>query len=215
MKNKIFIFFKENYLWIISFFFFLIFLLIAHSIMKKEVLEFDSIIYNFINSFHSPLLTVFFKIITHFAGGYILIGICILVLLFIKKRRYFYLMSINLMNTILFNQGLKLIFARERPLDIALIEETGYSFPSGHSMASMSFYGLLIYIIYRSDLPKKWKIIGISLLTLLILLIGISRIYLGVHFVSDVIAGFCLSVSYLIIFTKITEKYLWREVNEK
>ena len=82
-------------------------------------------------------------------------------------------------------------------------------------MASMSFYGLLIYIIYRSNLPTKWKIVLISLLSVLILLIGISRIYLGVHFVSDVIAGFCLSVSYLIIFTKIIEKYLWREVNEK
>ena len=49
----------------------------------------------------------------------------------------------------------------------------GYSFPSGHSMASMSFYGLLIYIIYRSNLPKKWKIVGISLLTLLILFVRV------------------------------------------
>ena len=209
-KKKFTHFLKENYLWILCFCLFSIFLFIAHSILKNEVLNVDKYIYKLISSVSSNSLTVFFKTITHLAGGYILVGMCILTFLFIKNKKYFYLISFNFLNTILFNQLLKLLFARERPLGIAMIVESGYSFPSGHSMAAMSFYGLLIYICFRSKLSikKKWFII-VSLI-LLILLIGMSRIYLGVHYASDVIGGFCLTVSYLIIFTRAIENYLWR-----
>lgn len=213
INNKVYEFFKKNFIWLLCFCFFLVFLIIGHSILRKEILELDKIVYNFINSFSTNKLTLFFKIITQFAGGYILVGICILTFLFIKKKRYFTLISLNLINTTLFNQILKLMFARERPFGIAIIDENGYSFPSGHSMAAMSFYGLLIYIIFKSKISTKIKYILIIILSLLILLIGISRIYLGVHYTSDVIGGFCLSVSYLIIFTRIIEDYLW-EVKE-
>lgn len=212
--NQIKNFLKNNILWIISFFLFLIFMIMAKNVLNKQVFAFDDVIYKFIHSIESKPVTSFFHTITHLAGGYILIGICILVLLFNKNRIYFYIMSLNLLNTVIFNQVLKLIFARERPSGIAIIKETGFSFPSGHSMASMSFYGLLIYLIYRSDFSKKWKTLLIVILSTLIFLIGISRIYLGVHYVSDVIAGFCLSVSYLIIFTRIIEKYIKKGVKK-
>lgn len=209
IKKNVSNFVQKNYLWLLCFSFFLVFLIIGHSILRKEILELDIIVYNLINSLSTDNLTRFFKIITHFAGAYILVGLCALTFFFIKKKRYFTLISLNLVNTILFNQVLKLLFARERPLGIAIIKENGYSFPSGHSMAAMSFYGLLIYIIFKSKISKKIKLILIIVLSLLILLIGISRIYLGVHYTSDVIGGFCLSVSYLIIFTRIVENYLW------
>ena len=212
--NQIKTFLISNILWIISFFFFLIFIFIARDVLNKEIFVFDDVIYNFIHLLESKIATMFFHTITHLAGGYILVGICIIVLLFNRNRIYFYIMSLNLVNTVVFNQILKLIFARERPSGIAIIEEVGFSFPSGHSMASMSFYGLLIYLIYHSNFSKKWKIILITSLSILILLIGVSRIYLGVHYVSDVIAGFCLSVSYLIIFTRIIEKYIKKGVKK-
>lgn len=209
MREKVLNFLKKNYWLFLCFCFFSFFLLIAHVVLKEEMLEFDKIIYNYINLFSSDHVTAFFKIITNLAGGYILIEICILTFLFVKKKSYFYFMSFNFINTVVFNQILKLIFARERPLGIAIINEIGYSFPSGHSMTAMSFYGLLIYLTFRSSLSKYCKIFIIICLGLLILLIGISRIYLGVHYASDVIGGFCISISYLILFTRVIGSCLW------
>ncbi len=77
------------------------------------------------------------------------------------------------------NQLLKRLLQRPRPTEFRIIEENGYSFPSGHSMVSMAFYGYLIYLIYRFVKNKYLKWISIVLLSLLICLIGISRIYLG------------------------------------
>ena len=84
-----------------------------------------------------------------------------------------------------------------------LIEEQGYSFPSGHSMVSTAFYGLLIYLIYKNVKNKYIKYTLCTILSILILIIGLSRIYLGVHYVSDVIGGVCFSIAYLIIFINV------------
>jgi undecaprenyl-diphosphatase len=107
---------------------------------------------------------------------------------------------------VLLNQVLKRIIRRPRPTGINLIKENGFSFPSGHSMVSMAFYGVLIYLINKSKLNKETKLLLSLLLSILILFIGISRIYLGVHYASDVLAGFSLSLAYLIISIYIYEK---------
>ena len=95
-----------------------------------------------------------------------------------------------------------------------IIEESGYIFPSGHSMASMAFYGFIIFLVWKYvKTNKKW--IYTIVLSLLILLIGISRIYLGVHYASDVLAGFILTLAYLIIFTAIIDSKLEIETKVK
>ena len=114
---------------------------------------------------------------------------------------------IFLINDVALNNILKFIFKRERPIDLMLIEESGYSFPSGHTMVATAFYGFIIYLIHKSNYSKKIKIILTSILTILIILIGISRIYLGVHYATDVIAGYLIAISYLIIFTHFIDKY--------
>ena len=81
-------------------------------------------------------------------------------------------------------------------------------FLRGHSMASMAFYGLLIYFAYRYIKNKRIKTLVCAILSLLIPLIGFSRIYLGVHYTTDVIAGFLISTVYLIVFTSIAPKLL-------
>ena len=100
------------------------------------------------------------------------------------------------------------ILQRPRPIEFKIINETGYSFPSGHSMISMAFYGYIIYLIYNNIKNKYLKTALISILSLLIVMIGISRIYLGVHYTSDVCAGFLVSISYLIIYINFANKII-------
>ena len=111
------------------------------------------------------------------------------------------------------NTLLKLFFVRERPFD-SLIIETGYSYPSGHSFVSLAFYGFLIYLIIKSNFSKNIKYLWSGILIILIALIGISRIYLGVHFPSDVLGGFIAATIYLLIYIEIIKK-LEGEKNEK
>ena len=97
---------------------------------------------------------------------------------------------------------------RPRPTEFRLIEETGYSFPSGHSMISLAFYGYLIYLIYKYINNKHLKRILIIILSTLICIIGVSRIYLGVHYTSDVLGGFLISIAYLIIYIELINKFV-------
>lgn len=175
---------------------------------------FDDKIYNFISLFKNDYITLFFKIITYLASSIFLLLICLLCIVFIKKRKVSILIIVNLLNTVLINLVLKSIFSRPRPLELMMIEESGFSFPSGHSMAALSFYGFLIYLMWMKNYKNK-KIITVFLI-ILVILIGISRIYLGVHFASDVISGFIVSLIYLLLFTKyVSNKVIRSEFDEK
>ena len=94
------------------------------------------------------------------------------------------------------------------------ITENGYSFPSGHAMAALGFYGFIIYLLWHMNLRKKVKIIFSVLLSILIILIGMSRIYLGVHYASDVFAGYLVSGAYLILYITLVKRYLWGVIND-
>ena len=99
----------------------------------------------------------------------------------------------------LFNDLLKWLFHRARPTIHPIITETGYSFPSGHSMSSIAIYGMLMFFLVLF-FKKRWaKVTTVIVLSLIILLIGISRIYLGVHYPSDVIAGYTAGGTWLIV----------------
>ena len=143
------------------------------------------------------------KVITWFGSATCLILLTIILFIVLKNKITGFLIAINLVIVTILNQLLKFVLQRPRPDDYRLIDESGYSFPSGHSMISMAFYGYLIYLIYKSKFNKYVKIILITIFVFLILFIGISRIYLGVHYTSDVIAGILLSISYLIVFIKL------------
>lgn len=110
---------------------------------------------------------------------------------------------------------LKNLFGRPRPQDPLLRTVSGLSFPSGHALLSVAFYGLLIYLVWHNIANKLLRWILIVLLILLILTIGLSRIYLRVHYASDVLAGFAMGVIWLVLSIWIVrriERYTRKEI---
>ena len=197
---------KKYIKWIICFLCLVIFIVLCYLVKTKNEIVLDSVVYNFISKFINDDLTKLVKIITFLGGAVFVISSTIVLLLSLKNKKIGLFMVINLIIITIFQYLLKAIFGRARPTDINLIEETNFSFPSGHSLTAMAFYGFVIYLIYKSNL--KHKKIYIIILGMLILLIGLSRVYLGVHFITDVLGGFAFSLFYLIIFIQITKKHL-------
>jgi len=195
VKNAI----MKNKRWTIVAMCIIIFVFLAENILQKEIFEFDNIIYKLLVEHRNEYLNIIFKTITQFGSAFCLIVISILCMIFIKNKKYKITIPLNLFVIGILNFIMKNIFDRPRPNELRIIDESGFSFPSGHSMASMAFYGYLIYLIYKNIQNKKLRNLYCGFLILLIILIGLSRVYLGVHYVSDVIAGICFSIAYLII----------------
>lgn len=206
--KKVLLFLKKNLKWIVSLITLIMFIAIVRNIYANEIASFDNFYYEYISKLISDQMTFFVKVITNLGSAYALISITVLMLLIPKKKIYGILTSINLVAIFLLNLLLKYIFTRPRPTDINLIKELGYSFPSAHAMVGTAFYGFLIYLIWQSNIKNKQKWFYSILLGILIILICITRIYLGVHFASDVFGGFLISISYLVLFTSIIKKYL-------
>ncbi|MBQ6991877.1 MAG: phosphatase PAP2 family protein [Clostridia bacterium] len=168
---------------------------------------FDAAIYDLIFKLSGTGTTIFMTFISHLGSAIPLILITIGILIFSKGKGYSKLIAFNLVCSFIISQILKLIIRRPRPELLRLAVEKGFSFPSGHAMVSTVFYGFFIYLIYKKVKDIKKKRIYISLISLLIFLIGISRIYLGVHYATDVIAGHIFGVLYLYFVVK----YLYKE----
>ena len=113
----------------------------------------------------------------------------------------------------------KHIVQRPRPEGIALIEETGYSFPSAHTMGSVVFYGFIIFLIWKYLKNKPLKISFTVLLSIFAILIGYTRVYLGVHYASDVLAAILAGVAYLavaiILFVFLEKKIKFKRGNNE
>ena len=203
----------KNLKWIILFICLIGFLALAEDVFHKEIMKGDIIGYKIISTFLiSDFTTPIAKFITNFGGAIFLIILTITLFVLIKNKKIGLSIILNLIVITGLNQILKYILQRPRPTEYRLIEETGFSFPSGHSMVSMAFYGYLIYLIYKYVKNKDLKWISIVLLSILICSIGISRIYLGVHYTSDVLGGFLISLSYLIVYTLIVNRYLLEDI---
>ncbi len=209
MIGKIKEFIVKNLKWIILFICLIGFCALAEDVFNKEIMKGDIIGYKIVSTFLiSDFATPIAKFITNFGGAIFLVIATITLFIVIRNKKIGISILSNLAIVTVLNQLIKRILQRPRPTEYRIIEETGYSFPSGHSMISMAFYGYLIYLIYKYVKNKYIKGISIILLSLLICLIGISRIYLGVHYTSDVLGGFLISISYLIIYISAANKFI-------
>lgn len=175
----------------------LTFLFISYFAVTNKVNDFDQSIYTQVSKFINPTNTKLMKIITFLGSGIgILIGVGISFFFFKSNFDRLFLFC-GMGGEVVINQVLKHIVQRPRPMVNQLVSETGYSFPSGHSMAATCFFLLIIFFLWKSAIPKQWKIIITIPFAIIIPLILLSRVYLGVHYSSDVIAAFFLSFAYV------------------
>lgn len=182
-------------------------IVVTINVKNGRILELDLNIYKFFSeNIINDKLTPIVKVITHIGGAKIVFVLTVLAIILIKGLKNKLFLLTGIVGTAGLNVVLKHIIQRERPNINRLIPEKGYSFPSGHSMMSMAFYGMLIFLIFKyvKNTALKWTLIVI--LTILLSTIGITRIYLGVHYPSDVIGGFLVSLTYLFILTEIYNK---------
>ena len=183
----------------------ILFSVICYGVLSYDSLVIDTKVYSFIaDNLMSDGITSVLKVITELGGVAFTVLAGVLIFMFCKKIRWF--VTFDLVGVTLINQAIKHIIRRPRPNVLRLVEEDGYSFPSGHSMVSMAFYGIIIYLVYKNVTNKYLKWTLITLLSLLILSIGFSRIYVGVHYFTDVVGGFLLGLAYLIIYINIYNK---------
>ncbi|MBO5476038.1 MAG: phosphatase PAP2 family protein [Bacilli bacterium] len=166
----------------------------------------DSIVYDFIFSFNNTTLTNIFKIISLLASTKMVIiyNIIIVIVMIIRKSNKLVLVPIASSLSGFITYIIKIIVARERPGINPLVIENTYSFPSGHSMISILFFGTLLYIINREN--YKYKKVFNIIIPIYILSVGISRIYLGVHYFSDCISGYLIAGIILVLLTIRREK---------
>lgn len=189
------------------------FILISVLVITNNINAFDDLIYNSLISIRSNFLDNFFINITKF-GNTLSIMIIVILLLLILKKEDGIILGISTISSVLVNTLIKYIARRERPPHLRLISQGGFSYPSGHAMISICVYGMLIYIILKNIKNKKIKILLTILLTLLIISIGLSRIYVGVHYPSDVLAGYIVASSIVIIIISIYNN-IRGNINEK
>lgn len=187
----------------------ILFILLSLSIVFNLTTSFDTIIYNLIIFKMNNLITSIYKVITFFGSTLFIILLCVFFLILfiiLKKKNYGLIITSVLVISTIFNNLIKVIICRERPDVLKLVVENTFSYPSGHTMASVSMYGILMYLVLKSNMNKKLKITLSIILGILPIIIGMSRIYLGAHFATDIIGGFILSIILLLIETYIIDK---------
>lgn len=225
LQNKFSSFFKklplfsvEVFILIFVFFVALItFILIAKNIFVGNTYVFDANAFVFIDAHVNNINTEVMGFFTFLGTHTFLIPANLLLIawfFFIQKKKWW---SIKIpavaLSSLLLMFLLKLIFERPRPSDPLLAEAAGFSFPSGHALMSVTFYGLILYIIFKNVKNTVWRLCLSIFFILLIVMIGFSRIYLRVHYASDVIAGFSVGIIWLILSLWILSK-LERRIGE-
>ena len=177
--------------------------LITHEVLSEKEETADRIVSEFVHHhFVSDGATKVMKSVTYFASKQFLIIAFVLLALwciFYKKDKRLAIEALLIGITgYVMNATLKETFKRVRPADPLMDPLRNFSYPSGHASSGIIFYGLLTYIIWRSDISTPLKFIFSILLIAFALLIGFSRIYLGMHYASDVAAGFCIGFAWLV-----------------
>lgn len=199
-----------------------IFLELTEDLQSKFLSQYDRKITDFIISFRSPEINKILQFITNIGDiyGYLAVGLISSIAFYLKFKNWRFVIQIVFVLGIsaLSNLALKQVINRPRPEMEHLVSVATLSYPSGHAMSAISFYGFLIYLCFGFNMNKWIKLGIIFFLTLLIISIGVSRIYLGVHFPSDIAGGFIAGliwVAFCIIIFNIFDLFRLNEEKNK
>lgn len=175
---------------------------LAEDVFERETIGFDQTVRNSVHDTASPALTEFMRAVS-FCGSTVFLTalfVCVAAAFYyLRRRRAFVLFVLTMLGSTILLTVLKAIFQRARPdayFDYAL--PSSYSFPSGHSLSSVCFYGILAWLVTARMKNRAAKIAVWTLAVLLIFLIGLSRVYLGVHYPSDVLAGYAAGIVWVV-----------------
>ena len=197
---------KENWYYIlILLVLIVVFSIIMRSSLHDKIVLFDYKVFDFFNNINNDGLTKFFKFITNFGDFYIPCIILVLLLIFNNNRWVFLCQAFGYGFSGIITYIAKIAAARPRPTEALIKIPSSYSFPSGHTLTSIVFYVLLLYLFaFNKDDLKRHIIMGFALIFACI--IAISRIYLGVHYFSDVLGGVILAIPCLLLIRNIIHK---------
>jgi undecaprenyl-diphosphatase len=181
---------------------FLLFSVIADEMVLENENNLDKVVFRHLAAITYPGMTHIMEAITFFGSSYFLFPAYILLsvyFLFFRKNRRLSMevVAMGAISTVILF-SLKALFHRQRPVDPLVRKVMGFSFPSGHSFCSFTFFGLLIYILWNSEMNNTLRWTLTILFFLLACTVAFSRVYLHVHYASDVIAGFCLCIIWLV-----------------
>ncbi|MFP3393174.1 phosphatase PAP2 family protein [Brevibacillus sp. SIMBA_040] len=184
------------YAWAFLFAIFSAVMLILYT--RNAVSKMDEVAFAMVAEIRSDGLTAVFHFLTHFGGGTVLapLGVVLVIAFFIKGHRDKAMLVILTLGICeLVNEVMKLMFARTRPDGFHLIDlPTSFSFPSGHAMVGSAFYLMLAYLVSRWGQEKRWSHYVQPVALIFIVMVAGSRVYLGVHYLSDILTGFALSM---------------------
>ncbi|HET9745217.1 MAG TPA: phosphatase PAP2 family protein [Chitinophagaceae bacterium] len=186
-----------------------VFIYLTRMVFIRESSEFDDRVFNTIKPYINDARTGFMLFITFLGKHDLLIPLnFVLIAFFIyRKERWFATRIAALsLSSLLLMFMLKFFFQRNRPLQPVIDDVSGYSFPSGHALISVVFYGLFIHMVWH-EIKTTWlRTLLIIILGILILAIAFSRIYLRVHYASDVIAGIAVGFIWLVLSLRIIHR---------
>jgi undecaprenyl-diphosphatase len=184
-----------------------LFIKIAKNVLlKEEIVDIDAYIMQLVYGWRTDWLTEFFKFMT-FLGGIEGVALFMLALLILgwKHRILPLAFGAALTLAVFVTQSLKVVFGRLRPEEaFRLVVENGFSFPSGHTFMATILFGLSGYLLARAVL-SGWRYAAAAGAAALIGLVGASRVYLGVHFPSDVLASMTFASAFLCLFIALIE----------
>lgn len=176
-------------------------------VTTSMIVGFDATTYKTISFIRNDFFDNFFKSITMLGNATSIIVLLVLLNIFLSKKNAI-LADILALNCVITNTIIKYLVGRSRPEELRLIDVGGFSFPSGHSMIAITLYGFLLYLVITSKMKKVLKVSLSIFLSITILSICISRIYVGVHYASDVLGGIILGFAQLLLTIHLSKSFL-------
>ncbi len=192
---------------------------LAAAIQNESIESFDSVVISFVQGMETDWLTPIMKVFTWIGSWFVVAPVTIIAFILIffvyKDRNKGFLLITVVVGTIVLNTLLKFYFKRERPEIYRILDANGFSFPSGHTMMAFSLYTIIAYIFWRNVKKPLYRVFLVVFTVFMIAIISIGRIYLGVHYPSDIVGGIIASFLWVTIMVATFRFYQKRNSTKK